>query len=652
MPVKRGRGRPKKSENDQIADPTVTQDITTLVTTAVKEATRKRARKTKVKKVELEVTQLTDSDGLAKNTQEELDPNFIVDTAVEVDNDFEDLEIELEDVEDSTVSKKTTKKARQKVTKKSNSKASTPGPQEKKVRIFRFLKDMSSARDKIARLYGSNEGKLLDLAKIKGGFEDCVFDFPLERVQTDSKYCVEINPPTVIEGSDIYDKLINKDNATKYRLLQTKEMLDQFKFTPKSIPVRIGNTEVNLNVDEKTEFPVLDYGTRNGFVYNCGALVTDIAWLNNSADGAGQFIAVSLSQYSGKPLDRHLEQFETESHISCIQIYNFDSENLRLTKFETILHNFGETWNLKWHEGCSVNNNNIGVLSFTCQEGTVKFIEVKTPNDENDHSIFYCESASITISLPDTMITCFDFLSPTTIICGSKNGYVSHFDLTDPLIPSFYRKMHDSYIINIVVAYSKFENPVVSTVSVDGYFYEFDPIDIQSTRTLIARFKGNNILPVAYIPNLYAYLVSDGSNSTKTVTPRAIFPHAVLSLHNTVTSIASSGLHPLTLTGCADGSLVIDNIARKLLTGVKNTATIHKSLKLWKWDFSQNGDIYRLNHSYEVLKSGANDICKMEVNPHGVSITSVKWNETRNGAKFYAFANAAGLLTIERLGNY
>lgn len=88
-----------------------------------------------------------------------------------------------------------------------------------------------------------------------------------------------------------------------------------------------------------------------------------------------------------------------------------------------------------------------------------------------------CEKPSLTLSLADSLITTFDFLSPTTVVCGFKNGFVAEFDLTDPEVPSFYDQVHDSYILSVSTAYSDFEDTVVSTVAVDGYFY----ISIQKT---------------------------------------------------------------------------------------------------------------------------------------------------------------------------
>lgn len=117
-----------------------------------------------------------------------------------------------------------------------------------------------------------------------------------------------------------------------------------------------------------------------------------------------------------------------------------------------------------------------------------KFLEI-IDNATDVHVFKMCEKPSLTLSLADSLITTFDFLSPTTVVCGFKNGFVAEFDLTDPEVPSFYDQVHDSYILSVSTAYSDFEDTVVSTVAVDGYFYIFNPKDIATTKTTVSRFR-------------------------------------------------------------------------------------------------------------------------------------------------------------------
>ncbi|CAI4058994.1 hypothetical protein SKDZ_04G5600 [Saccharomyces kudriavzevii ZP591] len=522
---------------------------------------------------------------------------------------------------------------------------------EQKGRPIRLLKDLSSARDKIERIYGLNTAKLLQLAKVKEGFEASVFNFSLESIQPESPYFVCPQPPCKMES--VYDKIIVNGNKTTYHEINKIEFENMVELRKKRLKLLIGEVDADMSTDDKIEFPILPNGRRKGFIYNVGGLVTDIAWLNiencTNQDKNIQYLAVAISQYMDEPLNEHLEMFDREKHSSCIQIFKMNTSTLQFIKVQTIVHTFGEVWDLKWHEGCRAPHL-IGCLSFVSQEGTINFLEIiKSSNDL--HVFKICEKPSLVLSLADSLITTFDFLSPTTVVCGLKNGFVAEFDLTDPELPSLYEQVHDSYILSISTAYSDFEDTVVSTVSVDGFFYIFNPKDIATTKTTVSRFRGSNLVPVVYCPQIYSYIYSDGASSLRAVPPRAAFAvHPLVSRETTITSIGVSRLHPMILAGSADGNLIITNAARRLLHGIKNSSTTQKSLRLWKWDYSIKDDKYRMDSTYEVYPLTVNDVSKAKIDAHGINITCAKWNETSTGGKCYAFSNSAGLLTFEYLG--
>lgn len=636
MSVRRGRGRPKKTITRSVELVDADADLS-IITTAVAQVTRKRASRRAT-------SGNTDS---GSNDSGRPDPEALDGESDNdfVPEDFDEIEIDLDDDAETGDLENGPKKSKAKAKKKI--KLSGPGTGsgsrlEKKGRVIRALKDLSSARDKIERLYGLNQEKLLTLAKVKEAFETCIFCFPSEKLQRDSSCYVECTPPCA--KWNVHDILIGSDKA-KCRDVKESELNEIFERRKKELSIIVGEAEIALGSQQKAEFPVFPYGHRRGFVYNSGCLITDIAWLHQE-ERTEQFLAVSLSQCIDKPLDKRLQMFDVEKHVSCIEIFSLNPQTLEFSKIQTIAHNFGETWNLKWHEGCQTADT-LGTLAFVCQDGSVKLLEVRV---SDEYEIKFFEQPSISISIPKVSITCYDFLSPTTIVCGFKNGFVAEFDLTDVKVPSFYRKVHDSYIISLSIAYSEFEDPVVATISVDGYFYVFDPKDIFTSKTTVTRFRGTNIIPVSYIPQLFAFINSDGANSLKTVVPRAAFAiHPVCLQETTVTSVGTSRRHPLALTGTSDGNVIIANVARRLLTGIKNASATHTSLRLWKWEYCKNLDKYRLNHSYEQYKLNVNEVSGIKVDAHGVNISCVKWNETPSGGQFYAFANSAGLLTIEKL---
>lgn len=630
---KRGKGRPRKvsSQNKTISDVTLPIEGNPFdVATSALEVLR-----------ETEGTEESDFSEPEANADDN-DDDFEADES-------DDIQIEVDDndsLEVQAPKKKVRKIKTEKVSKIGNGKSKTSVNKNKTIRS---LKDLSSAKDKILRLYGSNEKRLLELAKIKEGYESFLFDFPESHLSQSSEYHIPKNIPC--QSENIYDQFKHKLDENKFRTLSSMEDVEKiFKTRKYPLHVSLGDTNSILRTSEKLEFPVFENYRRKGLIYNIGGMVTDVAWLNRS-NSNDQYLAVAVSQYFDEPSNVHLRNFDSSSHTSAIQIFKLEPNSLTFEKLQTIIHNYGDAWNLKWHEGYE-SQNSLGLLCFVCHDGSLKLLEVQNYSNKQEPLHLIYEEIKTSVSIPNNSITCFDFISSSVLICGFKNGYVAEFDiLSDFKTPSVYQKIHDSYILSISTAFSNYEKIVVATTSVDGYLYVFDPDDIKTTKSSVGtRFRGNNMASIVYCAPLYAFVYSDGANSLRTVLPRASFAvHQVNSRDSTITSTNTSRLHPLTLSTTSDGSIYIDNITRRLLTGVKNVTNTHKSLRLWKWDYDQSSNVFRLDHNYQVSKSLSNEISKTRIDAHNICISCAKWNETEECGKFYAFANMAGLLTIEKL---
>ncbi|CCE64380.1 hypothetical protein TPHA_0H01740 [Tetrapisispora phaffii CBS 4417] len=621
-----------------------------LISTSDITATAKRALRTKIK-VDPSIDASIFEEQASENDD---DDDFVIDNNDNGDTNGDDISFsEVEELVQKTPASKKRRITKNSIPTNKKPKSSINAMQNKNNRVVRGFKDLTSQRAKLGRLFGNNEEKLLTLAKAKEAFEGSAFSFPTENVQKGSKYYLDYKPLCSVQSDTSVEELTNifgvSKNHTKYIQLTEPEMFEKFNYSKDKLGVIIGEVQHFLNVGDKLEFPVFNNNNRKGFVYNAGGLVTDMAWLTNeNLDSSEQYLAVSISKIHKNPSDKRLMLFEKECHYSSIEIFKLHTISLKFDKVQTIIHNFGETWNLKWHEGfneVSTSNDYIGLLGFCCQEGSVKLIEI---NRNENLIITELESPSFSFSIPEYLITSFDFLSPTAIVCGFNSGHLAEFVLSETDLPSYFIKVTESYIVNISVGYSKFENPVIATISIDGNMHIFDPKDIFSSKCTLNRFKGDISLPLTYLPNLYAFIYSDSGNSTKFITPKAQFPLQISSLDANVTSFGSSRLHPFILSAGSDGIIQIDNVARKIFDSLKKTNS-HKTLRLWKWDYSKRDNLYKLNHHYEAKKMVSNEVFNCKLNPHGINITTVKWNENRAGCKFYAFANAAGFLTFEEL---
>lgn len=597
-------------------------------------------------------------DDIAPNADEDDEDDFQIDDDIDNDDDDDDgvIPVEVEDDEEDYVppkqitgKRKYTKKAATNVAKKPRS--AVPKLLQSKNRIVRFIKDLSSAKDKIARIYGTNEERLLELAKTKEGYESYMFDFPEEYLSPESEYYI---PPFDINaGVNTYEKLHKRmaENMS-HELTSEEEVKKVFKSRFAPIELQMGGIQSTLETMGRMEFPVFENYNRTGFVFNTGGLITDLAWLNTTKSTT-QYVAVAVSQLYDEPANPQLRLFDHSSHVSSIQIFRMDPDSLAFEKTQTILHNGGDIWNLEWNSAY-VSPNCLGMLCFVAQDGTFKFIEIANDSIGELNTTVIYDDIKTMISMPNNSVTCYEFLNASEVLCGFRDGSIGQFDiLSDLTKPSFFQKVHESYVISISNAFSRFESNVVASTSFDGYLYFFDPRDIGMTKTPVGtRSRGNNLASVSYCPQLYTFLCSDGVNVLKAIPPRALFAvHPINSLSSTIMALSTSKRHPYSLTSTSDGCVYIDNLVRRLLTGVKDPSIAHKSCRLWKWDYDLVDKTFLLNHNYETFKSVANETSKTRIDPHGIVVSCVKWNETEECGKFYAFGNTAGILTVEKLNS-
>ncbi|KAG0664566.1 hypothetical protein C6P45_000557 [Maudiozyma exigua] len=646
-PVTRRRRAPRKasSQNKNLAENVPEDDIDTYNVAASAVKALQAADNSGNSDPDFE-------EGKIKDIEEDKDDHSFEDEDNVADELGEyDIPIEVDEEEDSfEEEKRPKKKARRNTSKKTTNTIRKPAKAKspaKKDRLVRALKDLSSARDKICRIYGSNEDRLLELAKIKEGFEEYMFDFPAENISNSSAYYIPKVTPSGKEN--IYDQLHSKLVMNKWFPISETKYQGEFKLRDEPLELQIGDVQSTINTFDKIEFPVFPNYERKGFVYNVGGMITDIAWLNQDQDDS-QYLAVAVSQYLDEPSNNELRTFNSVSHTSNIQLYRLNPETLTFDLMQKILHNSGETWNLKWHDGYK-SPESLGLLFFVTQDGCVKYIDFPREMPEENKIILY-EDINTSIRVPNNIITSFDFTSPSTIVCGFRDGFVAEFDILDDLcIPSFYEKVHESYIFNIAYAYTDYEMPLVATSSIDGNVFSFNPRDVAMTRTQVdQRFRGGNVDPMVYSPLLYSFVYSDGATTARAATPHGLFAvHQLGTMSGTLNSIATSKRHPFNLFVESDGSVHIDNLARRMLTGVRNMSDALKYCKLWKWDYDRIDKTYRLDHNYDVFKSSQVGPTKMRIDIPGINVTSVKWNETEKAGTFYAFSNAAGLLVIEKL---
>lgn len=604
-----------------------------MPTSKQKPKTTKASKPTRKKPIVTEGVSVVD----LISAQEDIKYTHIIDIPADKNENSDDVEIE--DVEDKKSVKKRGRPKGSKnggITKKTKPiKIKTASPFKiDKNKIVRVSKHLTSVKDKLVRIYGENKDKLLGLAIQKEMFETAVFDFKESQL-------VEFQLPfqditSTIKFGDFSVVSISRNELDEIVPLNNEE-----------IEFDIGKNYFATVANEAVELPVFNFGTRHGFVFNAGGFVSDSAW-TKIPDSDKQYLAISVSsdqdaadpdlRLSGKPVP----------HPALLKIYELNIVKGTISLFYQLAHDFGVSWDLKWHPGFSSNSTHIGVLTGVFQDGTIKFLPIEKSFKGQIHHL---HNPALTIGGIDSGITSFDFRSSNDIVCGFQNGYYGEYSVSDDRFYE-YKQLFESYVISTIVLRSNFENTLICMSAVDGNCCIFDPKDIRLTKTFATRTRGSNTLPLIYLPQLYTVIRTDSLSSIKAFTPRAIFvDHNICQHDNTVISLGASSLHPMLLSGSADGSVVLNNLVRRMLQGLKNNTDIYRYIRLWKWDFNEENGQYTLNPQYNVYQFSNTETSNVKLDYSGINIQSVKWIEDIRYGKWYSFANAAGFVVIEKLGS-
>jgi len=540
--------------------------------------------------------------------------DFDMDDHDDIDvEDIEERDIEEESIEEDISGNK---KARAKTKKTIKSSTSTPRPRhDAPKKDIRNAKNLTNIREKLFRIFGTNSEKMLEVVKLREDWEDYMFDFPDDKLQ-------EYITPIIIK------------NVPKMKCISlTKAQFD------KKLPLKRSiNFSYNTNTVETLEAGNIS-STDRGQVLNTGGLITDLAWLPHGSESLEQILAVAISDITDTTLAPEFSLLGNKSYRSGILIYSLDTQTLSLKLIKALVHEWGNCWDLQWkrHEG-------IGLLSAVFNDGKVRLLRIEH-DDENDVDYSEITEPSFEYGLPDMKLSSYDWIDDT-IICGTEKGYVASFALCDP-IPSYAYPLHSGYIFSIKAAKSKYDEDMVYTSSSDGYSALFSTVDIRKSRNIPPRNRSVS-KTVIYSPQLYSFIQLEGPYSTKLMPIRALFVVTPVTKHDGSTeSMATSNVHPMLLSGGADGTIKLTNLARRVLNGQRHSLPAHKVVTLWELQYGKQEDRYRLVDSYEVETLNAQEsVSTVNIYPSGVAINAVKWNENVNAGKWYAASSTSGLLIV------
>jgi transcription factor C subunit 6 len=426
-------------------------------------------------------------------------------------------------------------------------------------------------------------------------------------------------------------------------------------------------TELNGKLARLPAFesvPIHGADTKSGVILNAGSPVTSCKWAPGHEHSPIQYLAVAIltdetgeEPTSASAVRPGMAVFSTQGHRSSFQIYQIDTRPdsvQQCTLMCTICSEFGTAASLAWRPLGPHNDGHIGLLAACFQDGKVRVFDISKPDQPLPvHCVV--DSPLRTFSV-ETKITCLTWRTVNCIAVATSDGFIAEFDVSDESLdgnyPSYLIPAHASLINSIASGFPNHQE-LVCTTSTDGYTRLFDVRDVRRSKAISNRVKGYATCS-AYCCQLSSFISLEDTFTSKLIPIRKVnLVQGATDITNhegTVTSMAVSFLHPIIITGGADGTLRIGNAIRKATVSKRQTGSVYKEAMLWRFEVSEKTKTYRFT---DILKS--TDTSKQPalerqiIFPRAAVVTSIDWNPSMVVGSWYAAGLSGGLVRIENL---
>ncbi|KAF2678486.1 hypothetical protein K458DRAFT_376844 [Lentithecium fluviatile CBS 122367] len=339
---------------------------------------------------------------------------------------------------------------------------------------------------------------------------------------------------------------------------------------------------------------------RRGWSFNLGTRIQEVQWAPNE-EGRTQYLAVAVEhksttarQYKSMRDPNPSVFTATPSFPASIQIWAFESvgkgdlDPSKPPRLEQVIcTDWGAPKAFRWcpvalHDSVDSADENIvhlGLLAGIWSDGKVRVLDVKHRKSVQAAQYIHYSKAAFDIEIPETIPTCLQWLSSTTLAVATASGVLAIWTLTRPGVfptsnpsdsrhfrskPWFYKQITDTYILTLSSGYPSRPH-FVSTTTVDGYDRIYDlrsPFfdSCASTRGRMLNFTQ------AWHEQTQSFLSPDEyhmlGHSPIRCYYRDIYAMRIVS---SITCCATSPVHPCILVGGTDGMVAATNSTEKMM---------------------------------------------------------------------------------------
>ncbi|KAL1649006.1 hypothetical protein SLS61_006528 [Didymella pomorum] len=384
---------------------------------------------------------------------------------------------------------------------------------------------------------------------------------------------------------------LTQEQGSKYMLNEGRESINVLMGVAKSPKVYPLKKNAFVNVAD----PFKDKDQRRGWLFHLGSRVQEAQWMTNE-DGRTQYLAVATQQrdMTAEPAPR-MEQASapafsaTRPFAASIQIWAFEStkNGAMGTSKEprlaiVICADWGAPKHFRWspivpHDRKIPLGGNqtvdVGLLAGIWSDGRVRVLNIEIPeaNEETVEPVYMRFSqAAFEVSIPQTVPTCLQWLSGSTLAVGSAAGTLAVWTLTRPGTvsrsppsrssprPWLYKQIGDTYVLTLLSGWPS-QPQFLSASTADGFarLYDIRSPDADT----VASVRGRVLVATqAWHEHTQSFVMPDEYYILKHNNIRRFY-HNIYSARaeSSIVRVATSPVHPGILIGGASGAIFATN---------------------------------------------------------------------------------------------
>ncbi|KAL1311224.1 hypothetical protein AAFC00_001415 [Neodothiora populina] len=340
---------------------------------------------------------------------------------------------------------------------------------------------------------------------------------------------------------------------------------------------------------------------RDGWIINLGQKVQSLDWAPNH-EGSQQFLVVSTIpivetrtgevpyKTSSAPAFTAQAPFK-----SSFQVWEFASaadgrvsiqRPPRLRK--VICTEFGNIKSMKWcpaprkfDTASQELDLNVGLLAILFGDGSIRVIDVSVSRSTTETEYVHVQNTAFATRPPNTICTCFAWLSTNSIVAGCANGTLGVWNIATsitatpgtPIVdfaePVIYAALATTYVLSVVSCSPSRPNIVVAT-TMAGHLYTIDLMDLSTNTTFspaatIRSTRSRMGRSVLVWHDWSQMVLSADDNFTLVAYPlRRIFRQIGCTRYKSpVLAVAVSPVHPFVLAAGVGGEVTSTNPLRR-----------------------------------------------------------------------------------------